>query len=283
MRANLEVAGLAWLGEAQSSGGALVVEVCGSGSSWIETAYIASVHPSAQMARNFGAALARTHAAGAPHFGAPPPGVFESQSQAVDATAGSNGTPAVTSERKPTKPIQYGWMGDAKLPYLMSPNTESAGAPQSWGAYYAKYRLLPYCDSPVFSGNDREVLMDLCDRLESGDLDHDQPTMVRENGFTAARCHGDLWSGNLLWSEQGGVLIDPAAQGSHAEEDLAQLALFGCSHLDSIYDGYNQASPLVAGWRTRIGLHQMHMLIIHAVLFGGSYVNQTIATARRYV
>lgn len=42
-----------------------------------------------------------------------------------------------------------------------------------------------------------------------------------------ARVHGDLWSGNVMWTADSGdveaVLIDPAAHGGHREEDLAML------------------------------------------------------------
>ncbi len=79
-----------------------------------------------------------------------------------------------------------------------------------------------------------------------------------------------------------GVLIDPLAQGAHAETDLAALSVFGQRHLDRIYAGYDEVSPLAAGWRERVGLHQLHMLIIHAFLFGASYGAETASVARRY-
>ena len=82
-----------------------------------------------------------------------------------------------------------------------------------------------------------ELIEKLCERLESGDLDHGQPRLVedaknRYNNIGAARTHGDLWSGNVMWTPEGAVLIDPAAQGGHAEEDLAALAVFGCPHYE---------------------------------------------------
>ena len=79
-----------------------------------------------------------------------------------------------------------------------------------------------------------------------------------------------------------GVLIDPAAQGGHAETDLAELGVFSQPHLDQVYAGYEEVSALAAGWRERVGAHQLHMLIIHAALFGGGYGTQVVATARRY-
>jgi fructosamine-3-kinase len=94
------------------------------------------------------------------------------------------------------------------------------------------------------------------------------------------RIHGDLWSGNLLWSGGRGWLIDPAAHGGHRETDLAMLALFGAPHLDAILRAYTQTTPLADGWRDRVPLHQLHPLLVHACLFGGSYAGQVRAAAR---
>ncbi|HEX4082208.1 MAG TPA: fructosamine kinase family protein [Acidimicrobiales bacterium] len=97
-----------------------------------------------------------------------------------------------------------------------------------------------------------------------------------------SRLHGDLWSGNVLWGPDGTAwVIDPAAQGGHRETDLAMLALFGAPHLDRIVAAYDEHRPLADGWRQRVGLHQLHPLLVHAVLFGAGYGNQAAAVAGR--
>lgn len=68
-----EVAGLAWLAEA-SDPGAPVVPVLDHGATWLEEPRLVSVSPTPRAAEEFGRALAHTHAAGASHLGAPPPG-----------------------------------------------------------------------------------------------------------------------------------------------------------------------------------------------------------------
>ena len=136
---------------------------------------------------------------------------------------------------------------------------------------------------------------------------------ARERGarVAVARTHGDLWCGNVLWtpadeatqwapSRAGlgpqepapetvdgptvvGVLIDPMAQGAHAETDLAALGVFGQRYLDRIYAAYHEVSPLAEGWRERVGLHSWHIIMIHAFLFGGGYGGEAVAVARQYL
>ena len=254
-----EVAGLAWLAEV-SDPGAAVVPVLDHGATWLEEPRLVSVAPTPQAAEDFGRALAHTHAAGASHLGAPPPG-FEGD----------------------------GWMGEAHLSLPDRPSPAPASSSEeSWGAFYARERIAPYVDDRTFVAAERALIEKLCERLESGALDHGQPSLVedakkRQNNVGAARTHGDLWSGNVMWTPDGAVLIDPAAQGGHAEEDLAALAVFGCPHYERILAAYNEASPLEDGWRERIALHQMHIIMIHCAVFGRSYVPEAIAIARRYV
>ncbi|WP_418608034.1 fructosamine kinase family protein [Georgenia sp. SUBG003] len=117
------------------------------------------------------------------------------------------------------------------------------------------------------------------ERVAAGGYDAPQPALVAG----VARLHGDLWSGNVLWAPgTGATLIDPAAHGGHAECDLAQLAVFGAPHLDRILAAYDEVSPLADGWRDRVELHQLHILIVHAALFGGTYGRRTVSVAARY-
>lgn len=112
----------------------------------------------------------------------------------------------------------------------------------------------------------RGDLEDVMKRCRRGDFDDDD---------SPARLHGDLWSGNVVWARHGAVLIDPAAHGGHRETDLAMLALFGCPFLESVIAGYQSERPLRAGWRQRIGLHQLYPLLAHVALFGTSYLRST--------
>jgi fructosamine-3-kinase len=96
-----------------------------------------------------------------------------------------------------------------------------------------------------------------------------------------ARLHGDLWSGNVVVDSSAHPwLVDPSSYGGHREIDLAMLALFG--GLDErIVAAYDEFFPLAEGWRDRLPLNQLLPLLVHAVLFGGSYGGQALVTARR--
>ncbi len=58
------------------------------------------------------------------------------------------------------------------------------------------------------------------------------------------------------------------------------LALFGVPHLQRVIDAYDEAAPLADGWRDRVGLHQLHPLLVHATLFGGTYGARAAAAAQ---
>lgn len=239
-----EVTSLRWLAKAV---GAAVAVLADHGETWLETEYLESAAPSPADAEGFGRTLAETHAAGAPHFGAPPP------------------------ELRPE---------DARLAELPHP---MRGARVSWGEFFASDRLEPY----VRIARDRGALGratgvgQVIARVADGEFDAPLPGLCE--GVPAARIHGDLWGGNVLWTRGGGVLIDPAAHGGHPETDLAELGVFGAPHLERILAGYHEASPLAEGWRERVALHQMHMIAVHAALFGGGYGRQLESLAAQYV
>nr|WP_041407222.1 fructosamine kinase family protein [Segniliparus rotundus] len=164
---------------------------------------------------------------------------------------------------------QDGWFGplDAPMPVPLRSRA-------SWGEHYGEDRLSPMVERAgrAFSAEQRTVLLELARRCADGDFDDDEPP---------SRVHGDLWSGNVLWTAHGAVLIDPAAHGGHRETDLAYLKLFGVAHYEEIIAGYQEEHPLRDGWRGRQCLHQTFMLLAHVVLFGRSYVPETVSAAER--
>lgn len=165
-----------------------------------------------------------------------------------------------------------GWRGPGFFGPLHHPLPLSLTGHRSWGQFYADERLTPMAEraASALDVDTRQSVEAVVMRCRSGDYDDtDHP----------ARLHGDLWSGNVMWTPNGVVLIDPAAHGGHRETDLAMLALFGCPYLDEVLDGYQRVHPLRPGWRDRVGLHQLYPLLAHVALFGEGYVRPTATAA----
>jgi len=163
----------------------------------------------------------------------------------------------------------------APWPGFIGSLPQDNGPGAAWPQWFAQRRLLPYLRLAADRGalNDGDVAMveALVNRIDRFGDPGDRPS----------RLHGDLWPGNLLWTEDRVWLIDPAAHGGHRETDLAQLALFGgAPHLDLILAAYHEAAPLPDGWRERIPLHQLHLLLVHAAMFGGPYRAPVLAATR---
>jgi len=216
-------------------GGAPVVAVRDVGATHLELDRLTEVPPTRRAAAELGRGLAVLHDAGAPRFGSPPDG----------------------------------WHGDGFFGPLDQPLPMPAGDHRRWGAFLADCRIEPLAREAerrrALGPDDLTLLRRLAEVLRAGGLDDDEPP---------ARLHGDLWSGNVLWTAAGATLIDPAAHGGHRETDLAMLALFGFPYLDDVLAAYQDVHPLRRGWRHRVALHQVYPVGMHAVLFGGGYAAQ---------
>ncbi len=264
-----EANGLRWLAEAAA---VPVPEVLAVSPSALVISMIPPGRPTPEAAFGFGTDLARLHAAGADRFGAPWRGFIASLPLDNGVLAPGGRPPGIPpilggnlSPQTPSVPAN----GGAPHPSL-TPSAPSA----PWGEWYASRRLLPYLRLAVDAGalrpEDARLVEAVADRIGSLAGPAEPPS----------RIHGDCWAGNVLWSGGRGWLIDPAAHGGHRETDLAMLALFGAPSLDRIMAGYQDTMPLAAGWRSRIPLHQLHPLLVHACLFGASYRDSVCSAAR---
>lgn len=238
--------GLEWLAEAEADGGPRVVKVFEWGGDWLDIERVSPCSPTPKAAHDFGVALAHMHDVGAKYFG--------------------------------SAPARY--QGTCYFGPLQDPVPMATGTWDDPATYLAEGRLLPMVQLAVSRGSldqhDLELTHEVIDALPSilGAAANDKP----------ARVHGDLWSGNVMWTSDAGyvqaVLIDPAAHGGDREEDLAMLHLFGIVHMGEIIDGYQSVHPLKAGYQDRMTLWQLYPIAGHCVFFGGGYVSEYRAMCR---
>lgn len=94
--------------------------------------------------------------------------------------------------------------------------------------------------------------------------------------------HGDLWSGNYLYTAAGPALIDPACYYADREMELGMMQLFG-GFSARVWSAYQEEFPLPEGWQGRIRLYQLYHVLNHFLLFGGSYGWQALDIAKGYL
>ena len=159
-------------------------------------------------------------------------------------------------------------------------STGSRGLPNdpcdSWVKFYAERRLYPLARLAA----DAEALP----VGNIADLERIAARLAQLGGPAEppARLHGDLWAGNRLVATDGrSWLIDPAVHGGHREFDLAMMRLFG-GFGNACFAAYEKEFPLAEGWEGRVPLHQLAPLVVHALKFGGGYV-QAVDNALRQV
>lgn len=152
----------------------------------------------------------------------------------------------------------HGWPHDNACGRTPQPN-----APLVDGrAFQRERRLLPLAEACQQRG-----LMDdaLRRRLEA--IAHGLEAWLPD--APASLVHGDLWSGNVLFTPKGPAIIDPAVYRHYPEVDLAMLTLFGAPG-EAFFEAYwNGRAP--ADWPRREALFQLYPLLNHLLLFGGGY------------
>ena len=237
-----EAAGLLWLAEPGALG---VPAVLAAGERWLVLEWIEAGQLGADGEEALGRGLAAVQGAGAGAFGATP-----------------EGTPGAPGHTVP--PIRIG-------PILL-PNDPAP----TWAAFYAERRIAPLTamarERGALPDGAAATLARVCERM--GELaGPEEPP---------ARLHGDVWSGNVMAGADGRpFLVDPCAHGGHRECDLAMLRLFG-GPSERCFAAYAEAAPLADGHAERVALWQLAPLLVHAVLFGGSYGAAAARSAARY-
>lgn len=165
----------------------------------------------------------------------------------------------------------FGWTTDNYIGSLKQANTPV----KTWTEFYTNYRIMPLVEqlynSSAFTAGDLKNAQLVCNHFESI-FPAEPPALL----------HGDFWAGNFMAvkaniysSESDGLpcIYDPAVYFGHREMDIGLSLLFG-GFDPKFYDHYNVCFPLETNWKKRVQLTQLYPLLVHAVLFGGSYISQ---------
>jgi fructosamine-3-kinase len=146
---------------------------------------------------------------------------------------------------------------------------------QNWADFFVSERIEPQIKLGIQSGKFENSLIPIVDALHITVQDlfpNEQPALL----------HGDLWSGNYMFTKSGAASIyDPAIYYGHREMDIAMTRLFGGFSSD-FYEGYNSEYPLADGFEGRVELCNLYPILVHANLFGGGYVSRVNEILRQY-
>ncbi|GAB3651068.1 fructosamine kinase family protein [Ramlibacter alkalitolerans] len=180
---------------------------------------------------------------------------------------------ALHAQAPPLRPPGFGWTRDNYIgatPQRNTPRHPPTAA--GWIAFFGQARLRAMRERLRHAASDLRLAIDaVIDAL---------PQLLAEGPPPrAALVHGDLWQGNWgMLADGTPVIFDPAVSCSDAQAELAMMELFG-----SPPRGFREAYARAGGtWPDlrRTQLYQLYHLLNHAVLFGGSYVQQALRTAR---
>lgn len=146
----------------------------------------------------------------------------------------------------------------------------------NWPEFYAYRRIDALVKqlmvSRGLSGEEQKLYARLIDKMPQL-LNHStKPSLI----------HGDLWSGNYMYTADGPALIDPACYYADREMELGMMQLFG-GFSNEVWEAYEDEFPLPDGWQERVTLYQLYHVLNHYLLFGGSYGMQALQIARQYL
>ncbi len=165
----------------------------------------------------------------------------------------------------------YGWHRNNNIGSTGQVNARSA----NWIDFLREYRIGFQLDLALRNGFGGRLQV-LGERL----LD-EMGGFFEDYAPEASLLHGDLWSGNIGFLENGeAVIFDPAVYFGDRETDIAMSELFG-GFAGNFYGAYQSEWPLDSGFHTRKHLYNLYHLLNHLNLFGQGYLAQCESTIDR--
>lgn len=145
----------------------------------------------------------------------------------------------------------------------------------SWSEFYSKYRIIYqlnlYRKKNKIIATEQKIWDLLIEKMHKILSHKPNPSLL----------HGDLWSGNLYYSSEGPLFIDPAVYYGDSFIELAFTELFGKFPHD-FYAAYGEINSIDPCYQDLKKLYQIYPLLVHANIFGGSYYSSAFAIAKYY-
>ena len=145
--------------------------------------------------------------------------------------------------------------------------TQSNKEHGTWAGFFEHERIRPLLEKLVQAKRIGHDMLGPFDRMFArmgGIFPEGAPSLL----------HGDLWGGNVIGSRRGvAMVIDPAVYFGHREAEIAFTMLFGAFE-KPFYEAYHHLLPLESGFEERKDLYNLYPLLVHAILFGDSYLGQ---------
>jgi protein-ribulosamine 3-kinase len=154
---------------------------------------------------------------------------------------------------------------------LVQVNTQEA----DWATFYIQHRIIELLETGLKQDMFTTSVWKQADALYKvieSDFPKESPALL----------HGDLWAGNFLsHSKDSAAIFDPAVYYGHRETEIAFTKLFGgFSHV--FYEAYHSYYPLQENFSERVEVHQLYPLLVHALLFGGHYIEKVRSILNTY-
>ncbi len=157
--------------------------------------------------------------------------------------------------------LMYGLDKNNYIGILQQKNVETKTFIDFWWGCRIEPMLNLAIQSGYFKDSDKSTLFKIIrNLLKSWNIDNDMPRAI----------HGDLWSGNIIFSYEYAYLIDPSFAYSHPVQDFAMLELFGSPLSFSDYQEIANYCNFIL-LPEMIEFFQIYPLLVHVNIFGTSY------------
>ena len=167
---------------------------------------------------------------------------------------------SVTNESR-----MYGYYYNTTIASFTQDNEQTQ---YSWGLFLGQMRIMPMAKICYDRG---QLSKESVDQLET--LCRDIYKRIDMSKIVPSLLHGDLWSGNILFNNEGATLIDPAIYFGDREMELAFILMFN-TFGETFFNSYSEVHALSDDfYETKVPLYQIYPYLVHVALYGSTYVS----------